>query len=83
MLIQQLVDALGSVFLQIPPFYYLLIFLFVMAGSIIVSIIFHYHIQKYTFRDYKTGLMRLVFISGLGILSTIALILLGLIFRLS
>lgn len=83
MLIEQLLFALGDAMVQIPPVYYIGIFLLVIVSAGIVTSIFHFHLQKYTFRDYKTGMMKLVYISGLGILSVIALILLGLIFGLS
>lgn len=83
MLLEQLLFGLGNVLIQVPPLYYLGIFILVIVGVTVVSGIFHYHIQKYTFRDYKTGMIRLVYIGGLGILLAIALILLALIFGLS
>lgn len=83
MLLEQLIFGITNALVQIPPFYYLIMFLLVIAGAVIVSIIFQYHLGKYTFRDYKTGLMRLVYISGLSILTLIALILLALIFEMS
>ena len=83
MVLEQLFSGLLDILLQIPPLYFLGLFLLITAGAIIISFIFQFHIRKYTFRDYTTGLVRLVYISGLVILIVIALILLLLIFRLS
>lgn len=83
MLLEQLIFGIANALVQIPPFYYLIIFLLVMVGAVVVSIIFQYHLGKYTFRNYKTGLMRLIYISGLAILTIIALVLLALIFGIS
>ena len=83
MFLEQLIYGLADVLLQVPPVYYLVLFLLIAVGVVIISLIFKFHLRKYTFRDYKTGLMRMVYISGLGILMVIALILLALIFGLS
>jgi hypothetical protein len=83
MLLEQLLFGLVDLLLQVPPLYYLGLFLLIVGGAIVISFVFQFHIKKYTFKDYKTGLMRLVYISGLAILVIIALILLALIFGLS
>lgn len=80
MLLDQLFFAIGELLLKIPPLYYLLIFILFFVVVIVISLIFKYHLKKYTFQTYKTGMIRLVYISGLGILGMIGLILLGLIF---
>jgi hypothetical protein len=83
MFLEPLLFGIVDLLLQVPPVYYLGLFVLIVGGSIVVSFIFQFHIGKYTFKDYKTGLMRLVYISGLAILVVIALILLALIFGLS
>ena len=80
MLIEQLLFGLGELFLNIPPIFYLGLFILVFAVAIVISLIFRYHLKKYTFRDYKTGMMRLIFVAGLMVLAAIALVLLVLIF---
>jgi len=83
MLLEQLLYSLGSFLVDIPPQFYLVLFVLCMIGVGIISIILHYHLKKYTFMDHRTGMVRFVYLVGLGVLTILALILLGLIFGLS
>lgn len=80
MLLEQLLFGLGELFLSIPPVYYLGLFILVFAIAIVISLIFRFHLKKYTFRDRRTRFIRMIFVSGLIILAIISLILLSLIF---
>jgi uncharacterized membrane protein YhhN len=78
-MLEQLVFGVGDLLMQIPPLYFVLLFIIFLIASIVVSGIFRFHLNKYTFQDSTIRMTKLIYPSGLGILSGIAFILLGLI----
>ncbi|MFT7328055.1 MAG: hypothetical protein ACI870_000233 [Crocinitomicaceae bacterium] len=80
MIFEQIVYGVGELLVKIPAMFYLILFLIFFVIIVVISVAYKFHLKKYAFRNYTSGIIRLVYISGLGILTLISIILLVIIF---